>query len=506
MTQYRKKSPTKEIRESARAIPNDVKMEQSVLACIINGSEDIKIKLVTQLNVEDFYLESHKIIYDCIKNMYNTNLSIDFLTLYDSLCVNQVINEIGGIEYMNEIRSCIPSYTNYENYLQIVKRDSVLRKIINMCRDISDHAMISQDKDECLSYAEKAIFDLAQKEEKSDFVHIKDATSNVYKDIMETFQNKGKLRGLMTGFYGLDKLTNGFQESDLVLLAARPSVGKTSFAMNIVDNASKLGKKVAVFSLEMSAEQLAKRMLCSDSAVNMSKVSTGDLNDKEIMRIMSATQRTNEKNIYIYDNSNVTAADVRAKCQELKKKIGLDFIMIDYLQLMSSGSKGGGGSDINRQQEVAEITRNLKITCRELKVPILLLSQLSRAVEQRQGHKPQLSDLRESGAIEQDADIVMFLHNPSRYDDTQKQMDDEARKRAQMGLFDVELIVAKHRNGALATINLQFRSENTTFLSVDKDRNNESLHETAPMEKREIVDQKFMATEEEKKQFRPTEE
>lgn len=502
MPKYEKKSSVKDIKESARTMPNDIKMEQSVLGCIIGAQEEIKINLITKLKPDDFYVEANRIIFENILQMYNANNPIDFMTLFDSLMVNNCLNEIGGLDYLNYIRTCVPSYTNYNYYLEVVKRDAVLRQVIRMCQDISEHAMVSKDKDECIAYAEKSIFDLAQKEEKSDFVHIKDASGNVYKKIIEIFQNKGAIKGLMTGYYGLDKLTNGFQESDLVLLAARPSVGKTSFAMNIVDNASKMGKNIAVFSLEMSAEQLAQRMLCSDSIVSMSKVLQGDINDKEITRIMIATQEMEKKNIFVYDSSVVTAADVRAKCQQLKKKVGLDLIMIDYLQLMKSPSSGGG-SDIGRQQEVAEITRNLKITCRELKVPILLLSQLSRAVEQRQGHKPQLSDLRESGAIEQDADIVMFLHNPSRYEDSKKEMDDDARRRAQMGLFDVELIVAKHRNGALATINLQFRSENTTFLSVDKDRNNESLEQSAPPP---VIANNLNATPQEVEEFRPTKE
>lgn len=497
MPKYTKKTPMDETKEDMRTIPNNIKMEQSVLSCLIGASNEIKSKILSMLTDEDFYSEPNAIIFRCIKKLYNNNLPIDFLTVYDELSVNSFLNDIGGIEYFNTVRSCVPSYVNFEQYCSVVKRDSVLRKIIKTCQDIIMNAHNSSDKDECIRYAEKSIFNLAQKEQKTGFVHIKDAAISAYGSIMETFINKGHTAGLETGFYGLDKLTNGFKESDLILLAARPSVGKTSFAMNIVNNVAKRNKIVAVFSLEMSAEQLAQRMICSEGAVDMSKVNSGEISDKEIQEIIGATSKMQERNIYIYDNSNITAADVRAKCQEMQKKIGLDFIMIDYLQLMSSTIKNS--SDANRQQEISEITRNLKITCRDLKVPILLLSQLSRAVEQRQGHKPQLSDLRESGAIEQDADIVMFLHNPNRYDDLKKQMDEEARARAERGLFDVELIIAKHRNGALKTIPLLFRSENTTFLSVGADSKFESLENTIPQER--IENSKIMATKEERKEF-----
>ena len=481
MSKYEKSSimAGKNLNETTRSMPNDAKMEQCILSCIIEGSEELKNKLLTALKSEDFYNEANRQIFDTLYKMYTNNIPIEFVTLYDSLTKDNVIEKVGGIDYLSYIRGCIPSTANYNAYFNSVKRDSVLRKVILMCQDITNFAIECGDKDKCLEYAEKSIFDLAQEEEKSDFIHIKDATNAVYKKFMNIFKNKGLVKGLEVGYYGLDKLTNGFQESDLILLAARPSVGKTSFAMNIVDNVAKAGKKVAVFSLEMGAEQLAQRMLCSDSAVSMSKVLQGDITPYEINKIYNETKEVENKAIYIYDNSNVTAADVRARCTELKKKVGLDLIMIDYLQLMSSPTRSSG-SEVGRQQEIAEITRNLKITCRELKVPILLLSQLSRAVEQRQGHRPQLSDLRESGAIEQDADIVMFLHNPSRYEDTKKNMDDQAKKRADNGNFDVELIVAKHRNGALGTIKLTFRSENTTFISVNSDRNAESLDRTAP--------------------------
>lgn len=488
----------KDVKESSRKIPSDIKMEQAVLCCILNGSDEVKTQIIAKLDSLDFYDEPNRIIYENIMSLYSNSSSIDFMTVYDLLLTDNKLNQIGGLDYLNTIRSCVPSYVNYTRYCDAVKRDSVLRKVIEMSQKITEFAINSNDKDKCLEYAEKMVFDLAQVEGKSDFITMKDAADEAFENIIQIYQNKGQIRGLMTGYFGLDKLTNGFQENDLVLLAARPSVGKTSFAMNIVSNAAKNNKKVAVFSLEMTAEQLARRMICSDSAVNMSKVNSGNIGAVEIEKIMTATEELRKRNVFIYDNSNVTAADVMARCKELKKKVGLDFIMIDYLQLMSGTPSRN--SDGNRQQEIAEITRGLKRTAMTLKVPILLLSQLSRAVETRVGHRPQLSDLRESGAIEQDADIVLFLHNPSRYDDIK--LTDEQIARKEKGLYDIELIVAKHRNGELKTINLLFRSENTTFLSVDGDSNVSSLWDSAPPERqKEVLDPNLMATEEEAREF-----
>lgn len=471
-----RKLKDKTVSIQGKTLPNNIEAEQSVLGCLMSPNKETSLHIISMLTEDDFFANAHKIIFSVAQSLFNDNKPVDFVSLTDTILKLDKMDEIGGIEYLTKLSTIVPSVNNYKYYVDIVKRDSVLRQVILMCQDVMENAYTSENKDQTLAYAEKRIFDIAQREETATMVHIKEASKTVFENLLDAMRNKGQKKGVLTGFYGLDKLTNGFGKNDLIILAARPAVGKTSFAMNVVDNAAKLGYKVAVFSLEMSKEQLAQRMLCSDSIISMSKAIQGELDINEAARLMTAVDEMENKSIYIYDKSEVTPAIVRTNCERLKKEVGLDLIMIDYLQLMQSGERKRDSD--NRQNEVADITRKLKITCRELNVPILLLSQLNRAAD---GHRPQISNLRESGAIEQDADIVMFLHRPAdSVDENDKNENSEYKK----DKTNVELIIAKHRNGACDTINLKFHPENTTFKSTEKDKNAESLERNLPnMEK-----------------------
>ena len=449
-----------------RTIPHNIEAEQSVLGCNLID-DNVVLQIMNTLKVEDFYTEAHKTIFEAMREIYNANKPIDYVTLTDELDKKGVLESVGGIDYITTLTNIVPSAANYKHYAEIVRRDSILRKLIRSSQEIIEKAYNNED-DNILSFAEKSIFDISQEEDFSSLVSIGDTLGDVLNKFEEIDKNGGKTRGIPTGFTELDKVTNGLQRSDLILLAARPSVGKTSFAMNVVNNAALLGKcKCAVFSLEMPKEQITQRTLCSVSGVSMEKALGGKLSPKDWKALWEGNKKLAEAQIFIDDSSMNTPVDVLSKCRRLKREQGgLDLIMIDYLQLMS----GSGRSRENRQQEISEMTRNLKIAARELQVPIILLSQLSRDIEKREGHRPVLSDLRESGAIEQDADIVMFIHNPDRYGDIENED----------GPNIIELIVAKHRNGQLANIKLKWIPEITTFVDVGSSSDKKSLEDLAP--------------------------
>lgn len=437
----------------ARTMPHNIEAEQAVLGCNLIDV-DVAINVMTKLRTSDFYSEAHKTIFEAMQNVYISNNPIDFVTLTDELERMGSMESVGGIDYITTLTNIVPSAANYMHYVDIVKRDSILRELIKASQNIIDKCYENEDKTEVLGFAEKCIFDIAQKEELSSLTAMSEPVSNVIEKLDQIARDKGALRGVPTGFRDLDRLTNGLQNSDLILIAARPGVGKTSFAMNIVNHAAlEEGKVCAIFSLEMPKEQLAQRSMFSISGVNMAKGLKGELNKEEFKAVWAAGKKLSESKIFIDDSSASTPVDILSKCRRLKREHGLDLIMIDYLQLMNGMSKNKDG---NRQLEISELTRNLKIAARELNVPIILLSQLSRAVESRKDHRPMLSDLRESGAIEQDADIVMFLYNPEKYNDVV----------SEDGPGICELIIAKHRNGALDTIKLRWIGENTTFKDV----------------------------------------
>ncbi len=450
----------------AKMLPHNLDAEQALLGCILLD-EKVPLVVFSEVKSEDFYAQSHKQIFSAMNEVYKKNMPIDFVTITDELEIEGILNEIGGMVYITSLTNSVPSSANFRNYIDLVKRDSMLRKLISSGQSIVEHSFNCQDKDEALNFAEKTIFDISQNQETSHLVSSESAINNVIKKFELIEKDKNALAGLKTGFYGLDFLTNGFQKSDLILLAARPGVGKTSFAMNVINNIALNGGTCAVFSLEMSAEQLMQRAICSVAMVSMGKALKGELSPNEWKLILQAKEKLSKAKIFIDDSALNTPLDILSKCRRIQREHGLDIVMIDYLQLMSSGKKTD-----NRQTEVSDISRNLKVAAKELNVPILCLSQLSRAVEGRKGNKPVLSDLRESGAIEQDADIVMFIHNPDMYI-----QDDGAIKQ---GIVD--LILAKHRNGALDTVKLKFIAEHTTFVNLDKDSNAQSLEKQIPKE------------------------
>ena len=458
---------TKSKEKSARIIPHNIEAEQSVLGCNLLD-DNISIQIMEKLKPEDFYTEAHKTIFEIMKKIYNQNKPIDYVTLTDELDRAGLLETVGGMDYITTLTNVVPSATNYKHYCDIVKRDSILRKVIRSSQEIIEKAYNAQDEN-VLGFAEKSIFDISEQEDFSSLQPITDTLGEVLNKFEEIAKNGGNNKGIPTGFMALDKITNGLQRSDLILVAARPSVGKTSLAMNIVSNAALLGKcKCAVFSLEMPKQQIVQRMLCSVSGVSMEKALSGKLNESDWKALWEGDKKLGEAFIYVDDSSMNTQVEILSKCRRLKREQGgLDLVMIDYLQLMNSARKG---REVNRQQEISEITRSLKIAAKELQVPIILLSQLSRDIEKREGHRPVLSDLRESGAIEQDADIVMFIHNPAKYGD----VEDEN------GPNVCELIIAKHRNGSLGTIKIKWIPEITTFVDVGANSDIKSLENLAP--------------------------
>ncbi len=467
------KKPTSSTAQ-ARRLPFNLEAEQAVLGAVLI-SQDAPSTILTELKKDDFYTKEHQIIFETMQKLFlkKNHTYFDHIILTSELESAGLLETVGGVSYLITLTNVLPSATNYQYYVDIVKRDSTLRQLISAGGEIIDNAYESDDRETALGFAESKIYSISQTSDHSSLEHIKGSLEEVINDFEICFQNPEAKRGMPTGFPGLDHYTNGFQKGDLIILAARPSFGKSSLAINFVQNASvKYKKTCAVFSLEMPRAQLSRRMACGISGVSMEKVLRGDLNENEQRKFRQAVNLLAEAPIYIDDNSMNTPAEIKSKCLRLKNDpaCGLDFVMIDYLQLMNTGTKGRQES---RQQEVSDISRNLKIMAKELGVPVLALSQLSRAVEQRTGdHKPQLSDLRETGAIEQDADIVMFIHRPSRYSDTNKD--------GSLDPTEAYLILAKHRNGALGEIPLVWDGSTTTFRSTEKDANIASLESTAP--------------------------
>lgn len=440
-----------------KIMPHNIEAEQAVLGCILIDIQ-AQAEILGKMKEEDFYSQSHKSIFLCMSKIYQRSIPVDFVTLTDQLENDKLLEKVGGIDYITTLTTVVPSAANFNYYCDIVKADSMRRKLIIAGQHIIENAFDSEDNEESLKSAQKEIFDIGEKEGGSSLEHV-GKPDGAIKKVIDKFDRIAKdpssLNGIETGFKEFDQITNGLQNSDLILLAARPGVGKTSFSMNIVTHAAvELGKKCAVFSLEMSPEQLMQRTICSLAKVSMAKALNGTMDAEEWKRVWAATKKLEQSGLYVDPSPLTTPADILAKCRQLKAKEDIDLVMIDYIQLMSSGE---GRKGENRQNEVAAISRNLKVAAKELNVPFIVLSQLSRDVEKRQGdHKPQLADLRDSGAIEQDADIVLFLYNPEKYNDVAQ--DDEPGT--------VELIVAKHRNGRTGTVKLRWIGEYTTFVNI----------------------------------------
>lgn len=421
-----------------RIPPHSVEAEQSVLGSILLDKEAM-ISVSETLVPEDFYKEAHKVIYESMLKLYNSQSEIDLITLTDELRDQGYLDDIGGIAYITSLSTVVPTTSNIKYYVNIVKEKSISRQLISAANDIINLGYDGSAKVEyVLENAEKKIFDISQERATNDFQPINQVISEALSMLEKLYEEKNDVTGLTTGFRDLNKKINGLQRSDLLLIAARPAMGKTAFALNLVQNAALKGDaSVAVFSLEMSKEQLVQRMIASQSTVELKKIKTGTLADNDWPRITDGMAILSGAKIYIDDTPGIKISELRSKCRKLKIEKGLDLVLIDYLQLME-----GEGQNESRQQEIAKISRSLKILAKELDCPVVALSQLSRAPEQRADHRPMLSDLRESGSIEQDADIVMFLYRDEYYNpDTEKK---------NIG----EVIVAKNRHGETGTVEL----------------------------------------------------
>jgi len=447
-----------------RILPNNFEAEQAVLGCALIDSE-ICLNIVGKLEENDFYNETHRHIFKAIKDLQRDSVNVDYLTVTDNLDRKGLINNVGGIAYITSLTNVVPSAAGYNHYVEIVRKNSILRQIIITCGDTITKAYDKDSDENILGATEKAIYEIAERDQSGSLERIENALDTVINRIEEIHKNGGATRGLKTGFYAIDKATNGLQKSDMIIIAARPGVGKTSLAMNIVTNAALDSKaKCAVFSLEMGREQLAQRMLFSVANVSMAKALRGDLNEADWAKIWKAEKKLKEADIFIDDNAMNTPSQVLSKCRKLKREKGLDLIAIDYLGLMKSDEKTD-----NRQNEVASISRQLKILAKEINVPVMVLCQLNRSVEQRENGKPGkpvLSDLRESGSIEQDADTVWFIHRDMSAREIAEDKD---------GSYTAELIIAKFRNGQPGSVYIGWDGKRTTFYNLEKDANEQSL-------------------------------
>ena len=447
-----------DLKKAAGDMPHSLEAEQALLGCLLLDTK-IQLEVASDLKEDDFYAESHKYIFSAMDMLIKNNQPVDLVTLTDALEKQGALDQAGGIAYITGLTDVIPSSANYHKYLDIVTRDSMLRKLIYGASDIISECQTSLDKTSALAFAEKTVFDISNTADTSSVVQISKVIPEVMIKFDELAKNRGGARGIKTQFTGMDNLLNGLHGSDLIILAARPGVGKTSFSMNIVENVAMQGYSCAVFSLEMGKDQLVQRMMCSVAGVSMENALKGRMTKTEWLKIAQAREILGKSKIFIDDSAVITPQQILSKCRRLKLKYGLDLVMIDYIQLMTSGSNK---KDENRQQEITGISRNLKILAKELNVPVLALSQLSRAVETRKG-RPQLADLRESGAIEQDADIVMFIHRPDK-SATEKEI---AEGKVQKNV--AEILVEKHRNGPQGMFKLYFKGECTKFLNLNEE-------------------------------------
>lgn len=442
-----------------RIPPQNIEAEQAVLGSVFLDP-DVFVSLLEYVQFEDFYKKAHKLIFEAMENLYNNDINIDILTVGEFLNNQGMLENIGGQDYLIELATNTPTSANAEAYAKIVSEKSILRKLISVANKISRESY--EEKGEVaviLDEAEKSILNVSENSNRSGFIHIQDVLFESIANIEELAKGKQDVTGTPTGYPDLDKMTSGLQPDNLIILAARPAVGKTAFALNIAQNvATKQDAVVAIFSLEMGAESLVNRMLCAEGSIDASRLRTGQLTDQEWSDLVIAMGALGESKIYIDDTPGNRVSEMRAKSRRLLKEQGrLDLIVIDYLQLIESN-----GRNENRQQEVSEISRQLKKLAKELSVPVIALSQLSRGVEQRQDKRPVLSDIRESGSIEQDADIVAFLYRDDYYDR-------EGGNEDNMDVAEnniVEVIIEKNRAGARGTVKLIFTKEFNKFSSV----------------------------------------
>ena len=440
-----------------RNIPYSKEAEQSVLGSAFLSKEALQ-KICDELNEEDFYLEANQKIFRILSELNSEGIPVDITIVTDRLESSRELSEIGNIEYLVEIANFVPSAANVDYYINIVHDKSVLRKLINASNEISNSSYTENGPvNEILDYAESKIYQVTQKRKTSEFRNIQDVVFKAQSDLEKLSENKSEITGLATGFYEFDKLTSGLHENELYIIAARPGMGKTAFALNIATYIARNTKKnVAIFNFEMSAEQLVNRMLSSIGQINFSRFRNGNFDNNDWKRLSEAVTVLAETNIKIDDTPGATISDIRSKCRRLaSKENGLGLVVIDYLQLMTGSAK----NQANRQQEVAEISRGLKMMAMELGCPVIALAQLSRAVEGRPDKRPLMSDLRESGSIEQDADLVGFLYRDDYYN--KEAMNKEASI--------TEFIIGKNRNGPTKTVEFIFKGSTVTFTNYQKE-------------------------------------
>jgi len=440
--------------DNIKVPPYNLEAEQSVLGSMLL-SKEAAIIAAERLKSEDFYKEAHRIIFDVLLEFNENREPADLITVTEALRARKQLEQVGGVTYLTTLTEVVPTAANISYYCDIVEEKALLRRLINTASSIMSMAYEAKDDAaSVLDEAERMIFDIVQKRRVENFHHIKDILLSTFERIEELYNSEGGITGVPTGFPDLDAMTSGLQPSDLILIAARPSMGKTSFALNIAANAAIRHKiPVAIFSLEMSKEQLVQRLLCAESNVDSHRLRTGRLEDDDWPRLARAMGPLSEAPIYIDDTPGISCLNLRAKARRLKAEKGLGLIVIDYLQLMT-----GKGSSENRQQEISDISRSLKALARELSVPVVALSQLSRAPEVRADHRPILSDLRESGSQEQDSDVVAFLYRDDYYNP-----DSEKKNIA-------EVIIAKQRNGPTGVVELVWLAKFTKFASLEKYR------------------------------------
>lgn len=440
-----------------KTMPHDINAEQSVLGSLLLDSDLIGDVLDVISHDDEFYHEAHKEIFRTIKRLFSEGHTVDLITVSDELTKNQLLEAVGGFEYLSELSDVGTLISNVSNHAKIVHEKYMLRRLIRASTEIVEKGYDSHDVENLIETAENSIFEISQNRDKKGFQPISEILQTTYEKIVQLHEDPNALTGIPTGFDALDDMTNGLQRSDLILIAARPSMGKTAFALNLCQHAAvKEMKSVAIFSLEMAADQLVQRLLSAQSLVSIGDIRTGQIEDDDWFKLARSSAQLGEAKIFIDDTPGITVAEIRSKCRRLKMNHGLDVIMIDYLQLMS-----GGGKSENRQQEISTISRSLKGIAREMNCPVIALSQLSRASELRADHRPILSDLRESGAIEQDADLVMFLYRDEYYN---PETVDEKLK----GIGEV--IIAKQRNGETGKVYLAWLGKFTKFANTSQMR------------------------------------
>ena len=444
-----------------RNVPYSLEAEQSVLGSAFLSKEALQ-KICDDLSEDDFYIDKHKIIFSCLSNLNKDGVPVDITIVIDRLESSKELSLVGNVDYLIEIANFVPSAANIDYYIKIVHDKSILRKLIEASNEITNASFTSDGPvNEVLDEAEAKIFEVVHKRKSKEFRNIKDVVFKAQSDLEKLSENKNEITGLATGFYELDKITSGLHENELIILAARPGMGKTAFALNIASNiARNTTKNIAIFNFEMSAEQLVNRMFSSIGQINFSKFRNGNFDNEDWKKLSESVSILSQTNMKIDDTPGSTIYDIRSKCRRLaSSKEGLALVVIDYLQLINGTSKNAN----NRQQEVSEISRGLKMMAMELHVPVIALAQLSRAVEGRPDKRPLMSDLRESGSIEQDADMVGFLYRDEYYN----------REAMNNDVNISEFIIGKNRSGPTKTIDILFKGSTLTFANYQKENNEE---------------------------------